>query len=166
MREQWYDIKDFPPYQISNRGEVKNGVTDRILKVSQNQSGVAYVGMMKDGVQVHRGIALMVIEACGFQHVNEVFDTPINLDGNRLNNHISNLMWRPRWYAVKYHRQFEKRYAYPIVTPVIDTGTMTIYQNSMHAAVSNGLLEKEVVMSIANNTHTWPTHQVFQMIPE
>jgi len=166
MHEQWKELEEFPGYAVSNTGYVKSLMWDKLLRISQNQSGTACVGMMKDGVQQHRSVALLVIGAWGYSHVNENFDTPINLDGNRMNNSISNLMWRPRWYAVKYNRQFTRRYAYPIVTPVIDIDTMEISNDSLDAAMRYGLLEKEVVMSIANQTITWPTGQRFQIVPE
>ncbi len=164
--EAWRDVEGFPGYSVSNYGNVRNDRFDKELVISQNQSGLACVGMMLDGTQQHRSVPLMVLEAHGIKHVNTLFDTPINLDGDRMNNTLWNLMWRPRWYAVKYHRQFRVPYPYPVVSRIIDLDTEVVYRNSMEAAVIHGLLEREVVESIYRRTVAWPTGQKFAIVPD
>ena len=44
----WKTIKDFPNYQISDKGEIKNIKTNRILKQSYNQDGYAIL-QLTDG---------------------------------------------------------------------------------------------------------------------
>src|SRR3954463_11128186 len=100
-------IDGFPGYSISSYGRVRNDETDRILALTRNQHGVVQVGLMRDGLQYKRGVALLVARAFLDPPAIETFDTPINLDGDRCNNHIDNLMWRPRWFAVKFHQQFD-----------------------------------------------------------
>lgn len=115
---------------------------------------------MRGGEQRHRSVPLLVAKA--FLTPSEgPFDTPINLDGDRYNNRLDNLLWRPRWFAVKYNRQFRQRYYNSIPKPIIDLKTGVISENSLGCAKEYGLLEEDVVLSIINRTYVWPTYQKF-----
>ena len=73
-------------------------------------------------------------------------------------------MWRPRWYAVLYNRQFEDRYDHPIEAPVRAVNEGERFSNSLVAACRYGLLEREVVLSVLNRTPAWPTYQYFELV--
>jgi hypothetical protein len=91
----------------------------------------------------------------------ESFDTPINLDGDRKNNHWMNLAWRPMWFARKFMQQFRND---PVLDKAIeDVETRIQYQNSRYAAMEHGLLEQDIVVSMHNNTYVWPTGQIFRL---
>jgi hypothetical protein len=94
---------------------------------------------------------------------SEIFDTPINLDGDRSNCSAANLMWRPRWYAVRYNNQFKEPYEKPIEAPIKAVNETEVFPNSLTAACRYGLLEQEVVWSVLNKTPTWPTYQLFEL---
>lgn len=152
-------------YSVSDHGQIRNDHRERILAQSENQFGVWCVGLMRDGKQHHRSVPKLVAQAF-IPHPRGPFDTPINLDGDRSNNHVDNLVWRPRWFAVLYNRQFRTPYENPINFPIVERTEEgeIFYENSLHCAMCNGLLEKEVVLSILNGTVTWPTHQRFGVI--
>ena len=96
---------------------------------------------------------------------SDVFDTPINLDGNRFNCAVDNLMCRPRWFAVRYNQQFTHgRYDRPLGRPVTAIETGEVFPDSFLAACRYGLLERDLVLSIEHNTVTWPTYQTFEPI--
>lgn len=161
MNDGWAPIAGFPGYSVSRLGHVRNESSGRILQVRINQDGVPYVGLMKGVQQRNRSLPLLVASAF-IPQPNAIYDTPINLDGDRTNCGVDNLMWRPRWYAIQYAKQFdEERYENPIEVPVRDVDSDEEYPNSLSAACHNGLLEREVVLSILNNTLTWPTYQKF-----
>ena len=164
MAEQWALIEDFPDYSVSDHGRVRSNKTGRILVLTVNQFGLQQVGLRRDGRQWHRSVPLLVAKAflpeLPVRH-KRPFDTPINLDGNRLNNHVSNLAWRPRWFAIMYNRQFQQPYENPILTPVVDLNSGEISDSSTDAAKRYGLLEKDLVLSILNRTYVWPTYQEF-----
>lgn len=163
--EHWKEIPEFPGYSVSSRGRIMNTRTERILRLSQNQSDTVTVGLMKDGKQLHRSVALLVATAF-IPQLSGVFDTPICLDGDRKNLHEHNLMWRPRWYAVSYNQQFEHPYAKSIHLPVENLSTKERHRNSWEAAIYNGVLEKDLVLSILNHTFCWPLYQQFRVIPQ
>ena len=163
MTEQWKVIDDFPEYSVSNFGNVCSNKSGRIMSTSPNQFGVVQVGLMKDGVQYHRSVPLLVAKA--FLPVRpKPFDTPINLDGDRRNNHVDNLVWRPRWFAIRYNRQFRFPYPDRIDSPIADKKTGEMSNNSLACAMRYGLLEDEIVTSIMTRTYVWPTYQEFRIV--
>lgn len=161
--EDWAPIKEFPGYSVSTRGRIRNDKTDRILTLRVNQDGVVYVGLMQDGRQRQRSVALLVAT----EWIPRPFgpmDTPINLNGDRYDNTVDNLQWRPRWFAVKYNQQFKHPYENPLMVPIRDVETGREYENSWVCALEHGLLEKDLVLSILNRTVVWPTLQKFEVI--
>lgn len=163
VTEQWVPIEGFPNYSVSNFGRVKRDDREPV-GVHTNQQGVAYVSLMggpHGEVQYHRGLARLVAKAFIHQ-AREAFDTPINRDGDRLNCASDNLEWRPRWFAIRYHQQFVNRYENPIESSLRDMETGEIYMDSWVVAMSFGLLEKDVVLSVDNYTVCWPTFKRFQ----
>lgn len=163
MIERWKMIESFPEYSVSDHGRIRTDKTGRILALNENQFGVVQVGLMSDGVQFHRSVPLLVAKA--FIPQDKVpFDTPINLDGDRHNNHVDNLVWRPRWFAIKYNRQFRLPYENPITARIIDLKTREVCENSFECAIRYGLLEQDLVLAILNRTYVWPTYQEFGLL--
>jgi NUMOD4 motif len=163
--EQWKIIPNFENYSVSNHGRIKSEKTDRIMALTVNQYGVVCIGMMRDGVQYHRSVSLLVAKAF-LEQPFEAFDTAINLDGDRHNNHIDNLVWRPRWFAIRYNRQFRDPYQFSIPNRIEDIKTGEISENSFECAKRYGLLEQDLVLSIFNRTYVWPTYQEFRAIQD
>lgn len=159
----WVPVHGFPGYSVNPLGQVKKDSTGRLLHTRLNQYGVPYVGLMREWRQCIRSLPRLVATAF-IEQPNEVFDTPINLDGDRTNCRIDNLAWRPRWYAVYYVNQFKEPYDNPILSPLRDIDTDEEFSNSLAAACHFGLLEREVVLSVLNRTLTWPTYQQFEIV--
>ncbi len=158
--EEWRPIVGFYGYSVSSEGRVLNTRSGRIMKLSENQMGMPFVGMLKEGKQHKRSVAKLVADAYLLPPKLDTFDSVINLDGDRRNNAYSNLMWRPRWFAQKYHRQFKINKT-GHGTPIADMDTGVTYFNPWEAVTKNGLLIRDVMDSIYHNTRTWPTHQRF-----
>ena len=74
------------------------------MALNMNQYGVVFVGLFNRG-QHKKGVARLVAQAF-IERNFPAYNTPINIDGDRWNNSVNNLAWRPRWFAVKYNRQF------------------------------------------------------------
>lgn len=162
VTEEWVGIEGFPGYSVNPLGQVRKDSTGRVLHIRLNQYGVPYVGLMREGRRHQCVRSLPRLVAAAFvPQPNDVFDTPINLNGDRTDCRVENLMWRPRWYAIYYVNQFKDRYDNPINGTIVDTDTDDEYPNSLAVACANGLLERDVVLSILNHTLTWPTYQQF-----
>lgn len=162
MQEEWREIWDFPGYSVSNTGRVRNDRKDKDMTLSATQRGIVYVSLNRRGDHFKRSVSVLVAEAFVTTAKKLSFDTPINLDGDRENNHADNLMWRPRWYAIDYFRQFRDR-ADGIEAPVQEFKSGDIFKNSWQAALSFGLLEREIVRSIVYLTYALPTYQRFRI---
>lgn len=170
MREQWIELEDYPGYAISSEGRVMNTVTDLIKSPSQNQQGILMVNMSVHNRQTIRSVAVLVAKF--FLDSDEWpphFDTPIHLDGDKANCSAENLAWRPRWFAVKYHRQFnpierETRYGFRCPVEIIDTGE--VFPTSWEAAVKYGLLDHEIWLATQNRTYVFPTNQRFRELDQ
>jgi hypothetical protein len=156
----WAEIRDFPGYEVSDLGQVRNQRTQRLMRLSVNQRGFVYVGLMKQGVQRKSSVALLVAREFLKPHKHEAFSSVIHLDGDRLNNAVTNLMWRPTYYAVEYYREFANP-QYHLSVKLKDMATGEVYRNSREVASTFGVLEKDVVLAVTNRTYVWPTYQEF-----
>lgn len=163
LPERWADILEFPGYSISDHGRVLNARTNFFIRPTRNSHQLAIVGLMHNGIQHKRSLPLLVASAFIRKPSNPNFDTPVNLDGDRMNNHYMNLTWRPLWFARNYRKQFSDNHT-TFDQPIEDVETREIYDNSMHAAIVNGLLDTEIYLSMLNNTYVWPTGQIFRQV--
>jgi hypothetical protein len=160
---EWTPVEGFPDYSVNPLGQVRKDASGRLLVPRVNQYGVPYVGLMREGVQVIRSLPRLVAKTF-LSPQSPIFDTPINLDGDRLNCAVANLAWRPRWYAVYYVNQFKERYENPIEAPVRAVHEDEVFPDSLTAGCRYGLLERVVVLSILNHTLAWPTYQLFELV--
>ncbi len=165
MNEKWTPILGFPGYSVSTLGHVRNDKTERILETNLNQYDVLFVGLMRDGVQYHRSVAKLVARAF-VEKDFLAFDTPINLNGDRTDCRAENLVWRPRWFAIRYNRQFQERSLLSFPNKLRNTKTGEVLDNSWACAIKYGLLERDLVLAVVNKTYVWPLYIVFEAIPQ
>jgi hypothetical protein len=163
--EEWSTIPKFPKYAVSDEGRVRNERSGRIMKLEVNQFNVVTVGLMGEGPKQYRRSVPLLVANAFLPKDRPMFDTPICMDGDRFNNAVVNLAWRPRWFAIQYNRQFTvDRWGEPIDRPIMDLGTGEVFPNSLEVAKWFGLLERDVVLSILNMTYVWPTYQQFEVV--
>ncbi len=162
--EFWEEVLEFPGYSVSSYGRVKNDLTGRILKVSSTSRDSLKVGLIKDGVQYTRVVKNLVAEAFLPRPDNPLFDTAINKDTNKENNYVENLEWRPRWYAIKYSRQFKERCQHQYTGPILDSNTGDRYETIEQAAIVNGLLFKDIFAGCLSQEPIFPTWQTFEWL--
>lgn len=89
--EIWKTIKDFPNYEISNCGNVRNRITGKRLKKQIKEKGYLGVILHKDkkkyNLRVHRIVAMEFVE----NHKNKPYVNHIN--GDKKDNNSCNLEW-------------------------------------------------------------------------
>lgn len=161
MEEEWRPVEAFPRYSVSDLGRVRNEDTDRILRVSQNRNGILYVPLRSDKRQYNRSIAKLVLEAF-VPRPNQYFDTPIYLNNQQLNCSLRNLMWRPRWFAMKYTMQFNQNLRrYPAIR---DKWTEEVFPTIWHVVPVRGLLYMDVAISTQQHVGVFPTKDLFEWV--
>lgn len=152
-------IYPFTRYEVTNYGRVFNLHTGREMILSPTQHGELTVGLMHEGEQYRRSVKVLVAKAF-VPGETDIFDTPIQLDGNRGNLMADNIVWRPRWFALAYIRQFEVDPEYYSAGPVLDSEGNT-YEDVLHAAMATGSLCEAIRDSIFNNTRVFPHGLMF-----
>lgn len=109
LTETWKDIPNFGgSYQVSNMGRVrsvdrvvpyKDGrmrkFKGRVLKPGINNSGYEQLGLYNDTGRNDKTIHRLVLETFK-PHVNMNDLEANHMDGNKLNNHLTNLEWVTR----------------------------------------------------------------------
>jgi hypothetical protein len=89
--EEWVEVRDFSEYLISNYGRVYSVRNDIVLKCYIDRDGyvITTLGVYGDiyNKKIHRVVAEAFVEGWGI-------DLQVNhIDGNKQNNHESNLEW-------------------------------------------------------------------------
>ena len=88
--EIWKTIEDFPDYEISDRGRVRNKKTNSIMIPGISKQGYLHVGLRKNGVR--KNVYIHRLVASSFLGKND--DLVVNhKDGNKSNNSLENLEW-------------------------------------------------------------------------
>lgn len=89
--EKYMVINGFDNYAVSNYGNLKNIKTNRVLKLFKNKDGYITYVIKQNGIRtnfkIHRLVAIYFIDNINNKpYVN-------HLDGDKANNHYSNLEW-------------------------------------------------------------------------
>lgn len=160
--ERWSPIAEFPGYSVSTLGNVFNDEDEHPITVSVNQFGIPHVGLTKDGRQYRRGLAHLVAKTF-IRNPNERFDTPINLNGNRMDCRVDNLAWRSRWFAIEFFRQMNKNMGALIDDHLVDSEGRH-YEDSRNAAMYLGVLETDIIRSLDEGHPVAPAYVQFYYV--
>ena len=90
--EEWKTINGYPDYAISVGGQVKSLRFNRLLTPSLSNNSYLYVNLVENKRKKTTAIHRLVIDHFGptCTDLKSVVD---HKDGNKTNNHISNLGW-------------------------------------------------------------------------
>lgn len=164
MNEEWVVIPNFPRYEVSSESRFRNVDTGKILQVTPNQFGDLTIGFMRDGRQYRRSAKVIVARAFVLGE-DYKFNTPILLDGNKNNIHHSNIVWRPRWLAWEYVRQFDndRQPIWYFHGPLEDRAGNR-YDTVFQCSTEIGSLCKDIVRSIREGTPVFPGGEIFHYV--
>ena len=95
---EWKEIKDFINYEVSSEGVVRNKNTQQIIKTSLNNSGYLKLILYRDNKPYTRTIHKLVANTFLGESDLEVN----HIDGNKLNNNVSNLEYLSRSDNIKH----------------------------------------------------------------
>lgn len=156
----WELAPRFPGYSVSSDGRVRNDSRDREMRLSVNQYGTVKVGLIQDGVRVTVQVADLVAQAF-LPDPPPNFDTVVHLNGNKTDCRAENLIWRPRWFAMKYHRQLrneEDRIC--ALFEEMETGEM--FESVEEASRRYGLLSADIRQDLRDQHAFLPEGQKFR----
>ena len=97
--EQWLPIQGYPGYEVSDQGKIRSDRYCSIVgftKIKQpitNAHGYLHIQLFKDKKPKNLTVASLV--AAHFMSPPEVDSKIVHKDGNKENNHVSNLKWEP-----------------------------------------------------------------------
>lgn len=92
MQETWKQIKDFPKYEVSDLGNVRNFKTKRVLRPYISNTGYKMVCLRKDNKQ--RTVTLHRLVLKTFDPLEDDSIYLVNhKDWNKTNNKLENLEW-------------------------------------------------------------------------
>lgn len=153
-------IPGFPNYKITSDGRVFNLRTEKEMMLSPTLNGDLTVGLVREHRQYRYSVKGLVARAF-VDGETELFNTPILLDGDKHNLKAENILWRPRWFAWLYTRQFATKPDWYFFGPLVDTTTNTPYPDYLTASITNGILCADIRESIYSGHHVFPTRQRF-----
>jgi hypothetical protein len=165
MKENWHELYEFPDYAISDQGSVANMKTGLPRMTSINQQGICKVSLYQENHLFTRSVAVLVANAF-LSRSEDHFDTPVHLDGDRMNCAAENLMWRPRWFAIKYHKQFMLENFHLDHAHRVDIESGEHYYSLKEVCMKNGLYYYDVVKSCVEETFVPITYQEFRNVQE
>lgn len=165
-KEEWRTIPTFPKYGVSSYGRIETIKTGYILTATPNQQGHLKVNLMQDGKIYTRSVNQLVAKAFLPPPPRRDFTSIIHLNGDKADCHASNLMWRPRYFAITYHQQFETPTFRNARFPLVELKTGEKYDSIQDALVRHGLLYKDVLISAHERTYVWPTFQEFRHLAD
>lgn len=148
----WTPINEFPKYVVSPEGVIHNRERRAVVRARQNRQGVVMASLMGDEHRKTRSVALIVAEAYLGAPRNPSYNSVIHLDGNRANCEAINLAWRPRWYAIRYHKMFDEE---PINVSVYIDETGETFGTLREACVKYGLIEKYTYVDLCNGDRSF-----------
>lgn len=164
MTDELQPIPGFPDYRVYSKGIVESLLTSRVLRPSVNPQGHLKVNLMRDHEAFTRSVNQLVGRAFLPKPPRYDFTNIIHLDGDKTNCAVSNLAWRPRYFAVKYHNQFNTPIFKKSAMPIKDVKTGEVYETIQAAVKKHGLLFTDILVAMHSRTFTWPGYQEFVTI--
>lgn len=153
LEEVWKIVNDYPNYEVSNTGRVRNRKSGRLLQQKLGREGrYMSVYLCNNGHEntqrVHRLVAKAFIP-------NPENKPQVNhIDGNRLNNHISNLEWctskENNLHAIKTELNHPGEYQKKPIR-VVETGE--IFNGVVECSKAIGADFRNVYRSASSNGH-------------
>lgn len=157
MDYQRVQIEHFPAYAVSNLGEVFYQETGEVKNTYSNPTGVQFVSLYSPTAKRScvKSVAVLVAEIfCPKPDDN--YNTVVHIDGDRSNNAAYNLMWRPREFAIAYHKEMvrDSLLGYYGEFYCMDTGEKL--NSIMEEARRHGCLPSAIARSIFYNDQLTP----------
>lgn len=94
LEPSWVQIANYPWYEVSNQGDVRNTRTNKILGRRVDKDGYRQVQLYNSGVGLNHKVHRLVAEAFIPHDIDR--DQVNHLNGNKEDNRVENLQWCTR----------------------------------------------------------------------
>lgn len=163
--ESWVAIEGFNKYLVSDMGHVQNESTGRLLACTENNYGDLRVALYDAEGNRHTLLVRNLVASYWVEGEDDIFNSVIQLNGNKADCRASNLAWRPRWFAWKFTHQFRDlfpgEYRYQ---PIRNIATGSVYANTLQCVAMEGVLAEDVWNSIRTAQRIFPTGSYYEII--
>ena len=144
----WKEIKDFPNYSVSDKGEIKNNKRNKKLSIAYNQDGYAIVQLWKNNKGYMRRVHRLVLEA--FLPIEDSEKYEVNhKDCNIKNNSLDNLEWCTSKENIEYRLSLNHIHKKPVQVKYL-TGEIEIYSSITECAKHFNVDNKAIQHYIEN----------------
>lgn len=159
--ELWFQIADFPLYEVSNRGEIRRLDNKKPVAITKNQFGALKVNLYLDGISYTKTVRMLVALAF-VKGRDSRYNTAVVIDGDQSNLNADNLMWRPRWFANNYSLQInEEVYRKKLRGYIVNINTGDRFSSIAEAAMYDGVLPRDIMHSCVSYELPEDDHPVF-----
>jgi len=163
----WSKIEEFADYSVSDEGLIRSDRYERFRNISRTAQGAAKVTLFKEDQAFTRSVALLVATAFVWNDYDPaIFNTPIHLNNDLMDNRACNLAWRPRWFALKYQKQYYSEHYRFATTRVVDIETGICYRNLVEPCQEFGVLYVDVLRACTSGGYVFPTWKEFVYGPK
>ena len=164
-QDEWTSIEGFPDYEISSSGRVYNKHRRQEVFPVRGRNDFPVVSLINPntGRQTTRSLPLLVATAFVENPYDpHIFDTAMQLNGNNFDCSIENLVWRPRWFAIRYKRQFGDPDYHNWTFPIrcVTTGEL---ETGIYFMKTYGILLVDLVNSINGGADVFPDRLRFRL---
>lgn len=151
--ESWEDVIDYENlYKVSNLGRIRNCKSGKLVMQSITINGYKRITLYKDGKPKTKLVHRIVAES----FLNNPFDYNIvnHIDGNKLNNIVTNLEWCTQSQNILHHYKgnIAKSTTKYIILKIAQNGTtISKYSNILGAARANNIKYEELKKIISSS---------------
>jgi hypothetical protein len=156
MNELWKKIKDYPNYLVSNTGKVKclsygKAKKEADLKLTKDKSGHLVCNLTNSLDRKTYRADIIVLETFSpIEHPEiELEQEPFHIDGDKVNNHVSNLSWITKIFKPidpndKRRRKGKLHHKFGVKTPDLTRVKMALNHNKDKTHPNYKLTDKQV----------------------
>lgn len=162
--EQWIIIQGFSRYAVSTHGRVKSIGHDRMLQANVNQRDMPMLFLVDDDGRRHTKLLPRLVAEHFIPRPEDRFDTPINLNGDRRNCHVANLLWRTRPFAIRFHRQYNWDIFHGDETRLLLLDTGEEFDTVRQPVRRFGLMCTDIWANARTRSPVWPTRQRYALL--
>lgn len=156
----WKQIPEYENYAVNEYGDVKNVNTNYLMATDINSAGYERVQVRKDGKSKklfrHRLVAQNFLDnPNNYKEVNHI-------DGDKHNNHVSNLEWCDRVHNERECRRKGLKEYKPFKVIYVD-GTQEEYEFTTELAYKVGVTRRTIVNWLQKRNHGYLNHGIIEI---